>query len=71
MFCPKLDPYIDEYVDKLKDIFLNHTIKSITLVRMEVPCCGGINYVVQQALEKAGKNIPLKEHVISVKGEIM
>ena len=51
-------------------IFSNHDIKSITIARMEVPCCGGVNYVIEQALEKSGKSIPVKVYTISINGEI-
>jgi NAD-dependent dihydropyrimidine dehydrogenase PreA subunit len=70
MFCPKLDPYIDEYVEKMTAILSNHDIKSITVLRMEVPCCGGVNYVLDQALEKSGKKIPVTSHIISTNGEV-
>ncbi|HOV13101.1 MAG TPA: 4Fe-4S binding protein [Spirochaetota bacterium] len=71
VFCPKLDKVIDSYIDKLSVIFSNHNIKSITIVRMEVPCCGGTNYVVEEALKKSGKNIIIKEYTISLQGEII
>ena len=70
MFCPKLDPCIDEYVDKLAAILSLHNIRSITVVRMEVPCCGGINAVLKRALEKSKKQISVTEHIISIKGEV-
>lgn len=70
MFCPKLDPYIDEYTEKIAAILSNHVIKSITVARMEVPCCGGITAVLKRAMEKAGKDVPVREMVISVRGEI-
>lgn len=71
LFCPKLDPYIDEYVDKLTEIFKTHEIKTITAVRMEVPCCGGINAVLSEALKRSGKNIFVKEYTVSVQGDII
>lgn len=71
LFCPKLDPYIDEYVEKLTAIFRMHEIKSITTVRMEVPCCGGINSVLMEALKRSEKNIFVKEYTVSVQGEIV
>jgi len=71
MFCPKLDPYIDEYVEKLAAIFSMHEIKSIAVTRMEVPCCGGVNTILQRAMEKAGKSFFIKEYTISVSGEIV
>ncbi len=70
MFCPKLDPYIDEYIEKMTAILSNHNIKSITVLRMEVPCCGGMNYVLDQAMKRSGKNIPVKSQIITVKGEV-
>ena len=42
MFCPKLDTDIDGYIEKLANIFTNKNINSISIVRMEVPCCGGV-----------------------------
>jgi NAD-dependent dihydropyrimidine dehydrogenase PreA subunit len=69
IFCPKLDPDIEGYIEKLSQIFLLHTIRSITVVRMEVPCCGGVRYVVDKALAKAGKKIPLMEKTITIQGE--
>ena len=52
-FCPKLDGDIDRYIDKLAHIFTLHEIKSVNIVRMEVPCCGGTEMIVKKALEQA------------------
>jgi ferredoxin len=71
ILCPKLDDGQDEYINKLADIFTNQDIKSITIVHMEVPCCGGIESIVRQALEKSGKNIIIKDFTISISGEII
>jgi len=71
IFCPKLDADIDGYVEKLAEIFTRHTIKSITVARMEVPCCGGLRHVVEKALGKAGKKIPVEEKTISIQGGIV
>jgi hypothetical protein len=70
MFCPKLDPYIDEYIEKLEAILSNHKINSISVLHMEVPCCGGVNYVLSRALEKSGRNIPVKEYTITAEGKV-
>jgi quercetin dioxygenase-like cupin family protein/Pyruvate/2-oxoacid:ferredoxin oxidoreductase delta subunit len=70
-FCPKLDKGLDRYIDKLAQIFTLHTIKSLTVVRMEVPCCGGIEVILQKALEQAGKSMPIVSHIISVEGEVI
>jgi NAD-dependent dihydropyrimidine dehydrogenase PreA subunit len=71
MFCPKLDPDIDVYIAKLADILSGHTIKSITLLHMEVPCCSGVTYIVNKALERSGKKIPVKEITISIDGQVL
>jgi len=71
MFCPKLDPYIEEYVEKMTAILSTHEIQSITVLHMEVPCCGGVNMILKKAMERAGKNIFVKDYTISIKGEII
>ncbi|MEI7826681.1 MAG: 4Fe-4S binding protein [Euryarchaeota archaeon] len=71
ILCPKLDKIIEEYVDKLSEIFQKQDIKSISIVHMEVPCCSGIEIIVQRALEKAQKNIIVKDYTISINGEII
>jgi hypothetical protein len=71
VFCPKLDSGLDEYVNKLTAIIKNHTIKSITILRMEVPCCGGTVKIIEEALRRSGKNVIIKEYVISISGEIV
>lgn len=67
--CPKLDAI--DYSEKLTEILRNNDIRSITLTRMEVPCCGGMTYAVQRAIANSGKDIPLKVTVISINGEIL
>ena len=68
IFCPKLDQDTDAYVEKLVQIFSRHNIKSVTVARMEVPCCGGTTAIVQRALELAGKDIPLSVKIIGIDG---
>jgi hypothetical protein len=58
-------------VDKLAEIFKNQDINSITIVHMQVPCCSGIEVIVRRALEKAEKNIIIKDYTISFSGEII
>lgn len=70
IFCPKLDQTIDQYLDKLTAIFRDNTIKSVSVVHMEVPCCSGTVSIVRKALEKAGKIIPVKDYTISISGVI-
>ena len=71
IFCPKLDNSYQQYVEKLTAILTENTVKSITVVRMEVPCCGGTRAIVDAALQKTGKTIPLKEVIVSLAGEIV
>lgn len=70
IFCPKLDSDIDGYVTKLAEIFSKHKIKSITVAHMEVPCCSGVRRVVDMALERSAKEIPVSEKTITIQGEI-
>lgn len=66
--CPKLDE--GNYADKLTQIIKNNNIKSVTVVRMEVPCCGGIVNAVVEALRNSGKMIPWQITVITTDGKI-
>ena len=70
-FCPKLDNSMEIYVEKLTELFKQNKIKSITIVRMEVPCCGGTEMFVRKALEASGKELDIKVDVISLSGEII
>lgn len=67
--CPKLDE--GDYSEKLTEIIKNNTIKSVTVVRMEVPCCGGIEYAAKRALQLSGKWIPWRVVTISTDGKIL
>lgn len=66
--CPKLDD-VTLYRNKLAEIFRTADIRSVTVVNMEVPCCFGLNRLVQEAVELSGKKVPLKQETISIKGE--
>jgi ferredoxin len=70
IFCPKLDTDIDRYIEKLSTIFSTHDIRRAVIVRMEVPCCGGTTLVVEEAIKKSGKQIIIREHIITIDGEI-
>ncbi len=67
--CPKLDE--GDYTDKLTAIIANNNIKSVTIVRMEVPCCGGIENAAKRALQTSGKFIPWRVVTISTDGKIL
>lgn len=67
--CPKLDSV--DYSEKLTAIIRENDIKSVTVVRMEVPCCGGIEHAVKTALQASGKLIPWQVVIISTDGRIL
>ena len=67
--CPKLDE--GDYAEKLNAIIANNNIKSLTIVRMEVPCCGGIEQAAKRALQASGKFIPWRVVTISTDGRIL
>lgn len=67
--CPKLD--MVDYSEKLAEIIRNNDIKSITVARMQVPCCGGLSMAVKKAIEKSGKDIPCLVHIITPDGRIL
>ena len=67
--CPKLDDI--DYTDKLTEIIANNDIKSVTFVRMEVPCCGGLQAAAQNALQRSGKFIPWQVVTIARDGKII
>ena len=67
--CPKLDGV--DYAEKLGEILRRNDIKSVHIVRMEVPCCGGLEQAVRQALQSSGKLIPWQVTVISTDGRVL
>nr|WP_218133226.1 4Fe-4S binding protein [Methanofollis tationis] len=70
LFCPKLDADIEGYVAKLAEIFSRHTIRSVTVLHMEVPCCGGVRHVVDRALQRSGKAVPVEDRTILITGRV-
>ena len=67
--CPKLDE--GDYAEKLTAILRENDIQSVTVARMEVPCCGGIENAVKRALQQSGKFIPWRVAVISTDGRTL
>lgn len=67
--CPKLDSV--DYSEKLMEIIKNNDIKSVTILRMEVPCCGGLEMAVKKALQESGKFIPWQTVTVSIDGKIL
>ena len=67
--CPKLDSV--DYSEKLAAIFLENNIQSVTVVRMQVPCCGGLPFAVKNAMAQSGKDIPLQVVTVTADGRIL
>ena len=67
--CPKLDE--GDYADKLTQILRQNPIRSVTLVRMQVPCCGGLTRALQTAMSRSGKHIPMETYIITPEGTIL
>ncbi|HET6922629.1 MAG TPA: ferredoxin [Anaeromyxobacteraceae bacterium] len=68
--CPKLDDN-QAYAGKLAEILRLSDVRSVTVAKMEVPCCGGIAWAARQALARAGKAIPYREVTVGVRGELL
>lgn len=69
--CPKLDSNKQVYVEKLRTMFESSEINTLTVVIMEVPCCGGLVQLAQLALEQSSRSVPLKLITVGVRGEIL
>lgn len=69
--CPKLDNGSEIYVEKLVSMIDNARINTITVMMMEVPCCGGLLQIVKSALSKASRKIPVKKIIVGINGEIL
>ena len=67
--CPKLDDI--DYSEKLTQIIKQNNIKSVTIVRMEVPCCGGLEYAAKEAIKQSGKFLPWQVVTISIDGKMI
>lgn len=66
--CPKLDGV--DYSEKLAEILSQNNVKSITVARMVVPCCGGLEFFVNTAVEKSGKSIPVEVVTFDIDGTV-
>jgi ferredoxin len=69
--CPKLDSNLESYVSKITAMIDQSQINSLTVIRMEVPCCGGLAQIARMAAVNAGRKIEMKEMVIGNKGDIL
>ncbi len=69
--CPKLDQGKEIYVEKIRRLIDEARVNTITVMMMEVPCCGGLSQLVKMATAQASRKVPIKETVVSIKGEIL
>ena len=69
--CPKLDSNKESYIQKLSSMISDARVNSITVLMMEVPCCGGLLHMAQTARTNAGRNVPIKRAILSIQGEIL
>lgn len=68
--CPKLDQGLANYVEKITAMIDDANINTLTVVMMEVPCCGGLLQIAQAAVEQAERKIPIKQMIVTLRGEI-
>ena len=68
--CPKLDN-LQYYRQKLEDVFRDSGCTGVTVMIMEVPCCGGLDMIAREALKACGRNIPMREVVVGIRGDIL
>jgi hypothetical protein len=68
--CPKFDD-ADDYLRKFVEIFKNADIRTVTVAEMEVPCCSKLPIIVRKAMAISGKNIPMEEVIIGIRGEVL
>ncbi len=69
--CPKLDSSLDIYIDKLVQLIDLAKVNTITVMIMQVPCCGGLLQVVKKAVSQASRKVPVKSIMISLEGEVL
>ena len=69
--CPKLDSNKESYIEKLTSMIADAKINSLTVIMMEVPCCGGLLQFAKTAREQAKRNIPIKKAYISIQGKVL
>jgi len=67
--CPKFDD-ARGYAEKLGEILKQNDVRRVTVVHMEVPCCSGLDWIIGRAMEASGKQIPVRRHVVTVRGEL-
>lgn len=66
--CPKLDG-AQSYIEKFAEMFEQNSVRSVSCLRMEVPCCGGMTVILREAIRRSGKELPFTETIVGVRGE--
>ena len=69
--CPKLDQGTDSYIEKLTTMIDIARVNTITVMMMEVPCCGGLLHMVKTALTNASRKVPVKKMIIGISGDVL
>lgn len=69
--CPKLDTNKESYVEKLSSMISDSRINSLSVIMMEVPCCGGLLAMAEKARQQAGRNVPIKRIIVGIKGDVL
>ena len=69
--CPKLDTGMETYIEKMVKMIDEAKINTLTVIRMEVPCCGGLTSMAKEAAAKAQRKVPVKEVTVSIQGEVL
>ncbi len=69
--CPKLDHGTETYLDKLTAMIDTAKVNTVTVMMMEVPCCGGLMQMVRTALARASRKVPVKAVIVSIDGKIL
>ncbi len=69
--CPKLDHGIESYVEKLTAMIEVSKVNTITVMMMEVPCCGGLLQMVRSAMANASRKVPVKKIIVGINGEVL
>lgn len=69
--CPKLDSNKESYIEKLTSMITNSNINTLSVLMMEVPCCGGLIQMATMARQMSGKNIPIKKTIVGLQGQLL
>ena len=69
--CPKLDSNKQIYIEKIKEIITSAMANTLTVLIMEVPCCGGLLAMIQEAVAQSGRKIPVKLAIVGIQGEVL